>query len=53
MSNPREMARDPNSFTVARLKEILRQKELSTAGYKHELISRLFSVDPSVACRSG
>ncbi|CAL1677449.1 unnamed protein product [Lasius platythorax] len=44
MSSP--MTRDPKSFTVVELKEILKQKGLSTAGSKNELISRLFNVEP-------
>lgn len=39
--------KDPNVFTVAALKEKLRQFNLSTAGTKSELILRLNEADPS------
>ena len=39
--------KDPNVFTVAALKNKLQQMNLSTAGNKAELISRLNQADPS------
>ncbi|CAL1672235.1 unnamed protein product [Lasius platythorax] len=40
---------DPNTLGVAQLKNILRQRQLSTAGRKVELVARLQQADPSGA----
>lgn len=40
------MTKDPQLFTLHELKELLKQKGLSTKGSKNELISRLFNDDP-------
>nr|XP_012150982.1 PREDICTED: uncharacterized protein LOC105663851 [Megachile rotundata] len=44
-----EGAKDPKSFTLVELNEILRAKGLATKGSKNELISRLNLDDPSGA----
>jgi len=39
-------ASDPNHFTLATLKEVLREMKLPTGGRKAELVSRLIEADP-------
>lgn len=42
------MAKQPNDYMLVELKEILREKKLSTAGNKAELVSRLINCDPAI-----
>lgn len=38
--------KEPNSFTVVELRNILQQRNLAMQGSKADLISRLFEADP-------
>ncbi|KMQ87578.1 hypothetical protein RF55_13099 [Lasius niger] len=42
------MAKQPNDYTVVELKDILREKNLSTVGNKSELINRLTDYNPEI-----